>query len=420
MKLITVCGGKRLYGSIHVGGMKNSALPVIFATILTKDKCIIENVPNVSDIALSFDILRLLGANVTYFPNTNIAHIDTSTLDKNYATYDIVSRMRGSTYLIGALLGRFGSSAVGWPGGCDFGTRPIDRHIKGFEALGARCSFNDGYIETVAPDGLHGGNVYFDAPSVGATVNVMIAAVLADGETVIDNAAREPHIVDLANFFNCCGARITGAGTTTIKIKGVKELKGCTYKLVPDMIEAGTYMVAAAATGGEVEVCNVIPKHMETVTAKLSEMGVELDIEDTKITVRSNSALRGTSLCALPYPGFPTDMHPQFGALMCLANGISTITEGIWDNRFKYLSELGKMGAIYEVDKSRAIITGSGRLSGTDLHATDLRAGAALVIAAMAAEGRSQISGVEYIERGYYDMVGKLRALGADIEMIEQ
>lgn len=420
MKLITVCGGNKLYGSVDIGGMKNSALPVIFATILTKNKCVIENVPNVSDISLSFEILRLLGASVTYYPNTNVAVIDTSTLDKNYATYDIVSRMRGSTYLIGALLGRFGSSHVGWPGGCDFGTRPIDRHIKGFEALGAKCSFNDGYIETVAPDGLHGGSIYFDAPSVGATVNVMIAAVLANGDTVIDNAAREPHIVDLANFFNCCGANISGAGTTTIKIKGVSSLHGCTYKLVPDMIEAGTYMAAAAATGGDVTVINVIPKHMETVTAKLIEMGVDVQVDDTKITVRSTGELRGTAICALPYPGFPTDMHPQFGALMCLANGISTVTEGIWDNRFKYLSELEKMGAVFEVDKSKAIITGAGGLSGTKLHATDLRAGAALIIAAMAANGRSQISGVEYIERGYHDIVGKLRALGADIEMIEQ
>ncbi len=420
MKLITVCGGKKLYGSVGIGGMKNSALPVIFATILTRDKCIIENVPNVSDIALSFDILRLLGAQVTYYPNTNVAHIDTSTLSKNYATYDIVSRMRGSTYLIGALLGRFGSSAVGWPGGCDFGTRPIDRHIKGFEALGAKCSFNDGYIETVAPNGLRGGSVYFDAPSVGATINVMIAAVLAKGETIIDNAAREPHVVDLANFFNCCGARITGAGTTTIKVRGVESLRGCRYKLVPDMIEAGTYMVAAAATGGEVTVDGVIPKHMETVTSKLLEMGAEVDVEDTRITVRSGNGLRGTSLCALPYPGFPTDMHPQFGALMCLANGISTISEGVWDNRFKYLSELEKMGAVFEVNNSKAIITGVGELVGAEMHATDLRAGAALVIAAMAANGRSRISGVEYIERGYNDMVGKLRALGADIEMIEQ
>ena len=420
MKLITVKGGKKLYGSVDISGMKNAALPIIFSTILTKDKCIIENVPNVSDLSLSFDILRLLGAKVTYYHTTGVAVVDTEPLDKNYATYDIVSKMRGSTYLIGALLARFGSSHVGWPGGCDFGSRPIDQHIKGLGMLGAKVSFSEGYIDAVAKDGLVGANVYFDIPSVGATVNIMIAASLAKGLTVIDNAAREPHIVDLAHFLNMCGADITGAGTSTIKIRGVERLHGCTYKIVPDMIEAGTYMVAAAAVGGEVVVKNVIPKHMETVTAKLLEAGVGVDIDDSEITVRSDRNFRGISLRTLPYPGFPTDMQPQFGAFMSLAGGVSNITEGIFDSRFRYLEEIAKMGGVSEIVKNKAIITGQQKLVGTKVHSTDLRAGAALLIAAMAAEGETEITGVEFVERGYFDIVGKLRSLGADIELIEK
>lgn len=419
MKLITVCGGNRLCGKVEISGMKNSALPIIFSTILTKSKCIIENVPNVSDISLSLDILRRLGATVTYYRTRGVAVIDTSTLNKNFATYDIVSKMRGSTYLIGALLARFGSSHVGWPGGCDFGTRPIDQHIKGFEMLGAKVSFSEGYIDSVAENGLVGGNVYFDIPSVGATVNIMIAASLAKGTTVIDNAAREPHIVDLANFLNMCGADVTGAGTSTIKINGVSELHGCTYAIVPDMIEAGTYMVAAAAVGGEVVIKNVIPKHMETVTAKLLEMGISVEIDDSEITVRSDGKFKGVSLRTLPYPGFPTDMQPQFGAIMSIANGVSNITEGIFDSRFRYLSEIAKMGGVSEVVKNKAIITGQAKLRGAKVHSTDLRAGAALLIAAMAAEGDTEITGVELIERGYFNIVGKLQSLGADIELIE-
>ena len=420
MKLITVRGEKKLYGRVDISGMKNAALPIIFSTVLTRAKCIIENVPTVSDISRSCDILRLRGANVTYYHTTGVAVIDTEPLSKNYATYDIVSKMRGSTYLIGALLARFGSSHVGWPGGCDFGSRPIDQHIKGFEMLGAKVSFSEGYIDAVAKNGLVGGNVYFDIPSVGATVNIMIAASLAKGETVIDNAAREPHIVDLANFLNMCGADITGAGTSTIKIKGVESLHGCTYTIVPDMIEAGTYMVAAAAVGGEVSVNNVIPKHMETVTAKLLEAGVDVNVDDSEITVRSEGRFRGISLRTLPYPGFPTDMQPQFGALMSIAEGVSNITEGIFDSRFRYLEEIAKMGGVSEVVKNKAIITGQKKLVGAKVHSTDLRAGAALLIAAMAAEGETEITGVELIERGYFDIVGKLRSLGADIELIEK
>lgn len=416
MKLIKVRGGEKLYGDVYMSGMKNSALPIIFASILTGDKCIIENVPDVSDIALSFEILKLLGAKVSYDADSCVAVIDTAPLDKNIATYDIVSRMRGSTYLIGALLGRFNASHVGWPGGCDFGTRPIDQHIKGFEALGARVSFSEGYINAVADGGLVGSNVYFDVQSVGATVNIMIAAVLASGTTVIENAAREPHIVDLANFFNTCGADITGAGTSTVKINGVKSLHGCTYSLLPDMIEAGTFMVAAAAAGGQVNVRNVIPKHVETVTAKLCEMGIDLDVHDDYITVRSDRRFRAAAVTTLPYPGFPTDMHPQFGALMSLADGVSSITENVWENRFKYLDELKKMGAEVDILKNRAIFSGQAHLKGAKINAVDLRAGAALIIAALAADGTSCISGVESIERGYFDIVGKLRSIGADIE----
>ena len=420
MKFITVNGGNSLRGEVRVDGMKNAALPVIFAAILTNDVCIIENIPNVSDILLSFDILRLLGAKVVYSSTTNTAEIDVRPMNKTYATHDMVSRIRGSTYLIGALLGRFGESHVGLPGGCDFGTRPIDQHLKGFSALGADISYDGGYVNVEAKNGLHGASIYFDMQSVGATVNIMIAAALARGTTVIDNAAREPHIVDLANFLNHCGADITGAGTTTIKINGVEKLHGATYKIVPDMIEAGTYMVAAAAVGGEVRVENVIPKHMETVTSKLLEMGVELEVEDTAITVRSNGGLHGVAVRTLPYPGFPTDMQPQFGALMCFAGGIGTITESVWDNRFKYLSELEKMGAVCDIEKNKAIFSGPCAMKGAEVHATDLRAGAALLIAAMAASGTSRVTGVEYIERGYYDIVGKLRGLGADIQLSEE
>ncbi len=411
---IIINGGNRLLGEVYIDGMKNAALPIIFATVLTKSKCVIENLPDVSDVAISLEILRSLGASIRPLSSTTV-EIDTSMLEYKEAPRDLVGKMRASTYLVGAELGRFGKARVGLPGGCDFGLRPIDLHIKGFEALGARVSVEKEYINASADDGLIGNMIYFDVASVGATVNVMLAAVLADGMTIIDNAAREPHIVDLANFFNTCGANITGAGTSVIKIRGVKELHGCTYTIIPDMIEAGTFMVAVAATGGSVTIRNIIPKHMETVSTKLSEMGLDIEEYDDSITVTSNGRTRGVTIKTLPYPGFPTDMHPQFAAALCFSETPGFISEGIWATRFKYTEELIRMGANIHLSGNTATITGVDRLTGAHLKAVDLRGGAAVLIAALGAEGESEITGIEIIERGYSDIVGKFKALGADI-----
>ena len=412
---IIINGGKKLYGDVYIEGMKNAALPIIFATILTKSVCVIENLPTVSDVILSLKILEEMGATVNHLSPTSV-EIDTTTFEYGTAPYDLVGRMRASTYLLGAELGRFNKAKVGWPGGCDFGVRPIDLHIKGFEALGANVNIESGYINVNADDGLIGNQIYFDVASVGATVNVMLASVCAEGLTVIENAAREPHIVDLANFFNTCGANITGAGTSVIKIRGVKELHGCSYTIIPDMIEAGTYMVAVAATGGKVTVNNIIPKHMETVSTKLAEMGVEIEEYDDSIVVTSENGMNGVTIKTLPYPGFPTDMHPQFAAALCFAAGISVVSEGIWENRFKYTEELRKMGANIKVEGKTATITGGSKMTGARMKAVDLRGGAAVIIAALAAEGTSEITGIEFIERGYHDIVKKLDSLGADIQ----
>ena len=411
---IIINGRNRLFGNIDVSGMKNAALPIIFATILTKNKCVIENLPPVSDVTLSLEILREMGASVRFLDPTTV-EINTASFCQGLAPFDLVSKMRGSTYLIGAELGRFGKASVNYPGGCDFGVRPIDQHIKGFEALGAKVWRENGYIHADAGNGLVGNSVYFDVTSVGATVNVILASVLADGMTVIENAAREPHIVDLANFFNTCGANITGAGTGVIKIRGVRELHGCTYTIIPDMIEAGTFMVAAATVGGRINVTNVIPKHMETVSTKLMEMGAAIEEHDDSITVTSDGHLNSVNIKTLPYPGFPTDMHPQFGAALCFATGTGMITEGIWENRFRYTDELRKMGADILVEGKAATFLGNSHMSGARVTAVDLRGGAAVLIAALAAEGVSEITGIDVIKRGYYNIVGKLKAIGADI-----
>ncbi len=412
---IVINGGKKLNGDVYIEGMKNAALPIIFATILTKSVCVIENLPPVSDVVLSLKILEEMGASVKYLTPTTV-EINTENFAFGVAPYELVGKMRASTYLLGAEIGRFGKAKVGWPGGCDFGVRPIDLHIKGFEALGANVNIESGYINANADYGLIGNHIYFDVASVGATVNVMLASVFAEGLTVIENAAREPHIVDLANFFNTCGASITGAGTSVIKIHGVKELHGCTYTIIPDMIEAGTFMVAVAATGGKVNIKNIIPKHMETVSTKLAEMGVEIEEYDDSITVISEGNLKGVTIKTLPYPGFPTDMHPQFAAALCFSDGISVISEGIWENRFRYTDELRKMGASIKVEGKTATITGGFKMTGARTKAVDLRGGAAVIIAALAAEGTSEITGTEIIERGYHDIVKKLAALGADIQ----
>lgn len=417
MEKIVIEGGRPLYGEVEINGMKNAALPIILASLLTGDKCVIEHLPAISDVTLALEILRSMGASVRMLSRTTV-EIDSTHVKGGTAPYDLVSKMRGSTYLIGAELGRFGAARVGWPGGCDFGVRPIDQHIKGFEVLGAQVEIENGYIMASAPDGLHGGQVYFDCVTVGATVNVMIAAVLAKGNTVIDNAAREPHIVDLANFLNTCGAKITGAGTSVIRISGVERLHGCTYAIIPDMIEAGTYMAAVAATGGRVRITNVIPKHLEIISAKLEEMGAVIEEEDEAITISREGELRRANIKTLPYPGFPTDMHPQMSAVLCIAKGTSMVSEGIWENRFRYVDELHKMGADITVDGRTATIVGVERLSGAPVRAVDLRAGAAMIIAGLAAEGKTEVSGIGSIERGYDDIVGKLTRLGASVKKI--
>lgn len=420
MEKIIISGGRPLYGEVEIDGMKNAALPIIFATILVRGKCQIRNLPAVSDISTSLEIIESLGAIVKRLDRHSF-EIDTSGIRVRAVPSDLSRKMRASYYLIGAELGRFGRALVGYPGGCDFGVRPIDQHIRGFEKLGATVSVEGGYIDANAPSGLIGTSVFFDIVTVGATLNVMLAAALADGTTVIENAAREPHIVDLANFLNTCGADIKGAGTDTIKIKGVNELHGCSYTIIPDMIEAGTYMTAVAAAGGDVEICNVIPRHMESVSAKLAEMGVSVIENDDSIRIvrDPDMPLRPCTIKTLPYPGFPTDMQPQFGALLCMASGTGTIKEGVWDNRFKYVDELKRMGAAVEIIGKTAVITGDpSKMVGASVRAVDLRGGAAMIVAALAVEGITEIDNIHLIERGYDDIVGKLTTLGAKIKKV--
>ncbi len=417
MEKIVINGGNKLYGDIYIDGMKNAALPIIFACILTGDKCVIENLPPVSDINVSLEILRSMGASVRLL-NKTTAEIDTTHVVGGTSPYDLASKMRASTYLLGAELGRFGSTKVGWPGGCDFSSRPIDQHLKGFEALGAVYNGEGGYICLNAPNGLKGTSIYCDVISVGATCNMILASVLADGTTVIENAAREPHIVDLANFLNTCGADIYGAGTNTIKIRGVKKLHGCEYAIIPDMIEAGSFLVAAAATRGSVKVTNVIPKHLESITAKLEEIGVTVEEFDDAVKVSVEGPLRPTNVKTLPYPGYPTDMHPQMCALLTTIPGVSFINESIYDNRFRYVEELKRMGANIKVEGRIVTVEGGTPLSAAPLIAVDLRGGIAVVIAALTCNGVSEVSEINLIERGYDDIVGKLRGLGANIKKI--
>ncbi len=418
MEKIVVNGGVPLCGSVEISGSKNAALPIIYACVLVQDKCIIENVPNIIDIQRSFEILRGMGARIRTVDKTTV-EIDCSNVVCGSSDYSLVRRLRGSYYLLGAELGRFGKAKVAYPGGCDFGVRPIDQHIKGFEALGATVTTDGGYVEMTTEGGkLNPANIYFDMSTVGATLNVMIASVMTDGLTVIENAAREPHIVDCANFLNSCGANISGAGSDVIKIKGVKSLHGCAYSIIPDMIEAGSFMVAAAATGGSVRVNNIIPKHLESIVAKLEEAGVTVEEFDDAISVSVNGPLKNTKVKTLPYPGFPTDMHPQMCALLCMAEGSSVINESIYDNRFRYVEELKRMGANIKVEGRIVTIEGGTPLSAAPLIAVDLRGGIAVLIAALTCKGKSEISEINLIERGYDDIVGKLRGLGADIKKI--
>ena len=422
MKKIKIRGGRPLRGQIEIGGMKNAALPILFATIITGGVCTIENLPPVGDIEVTLDILRAMGAKVTRHSPT-VAEIDTSEVRQGSSPETLVRRLRGSTYLIGCELARFGKAKVGLSGGCNFGARPIDLHKKGFVALGASVTDDDGYVSAQVKGRLKGCKIVMDNISVGATANILMAACTAEGLTVIENAAHEPHIVDLASFLNSCGAHISGAGTSIIKVRGVERLHGCRYTIIPDMIEAGTYMVAAAATYGEVTLTNVISRHMDAVSAKMREMGITVIDEGDSMTVRTAGSFASTNIQAVPYPGFPTDMQPQITALLSLAGGISTVTENVFKKRFRYVDELRRMGAAISVDdqSSTATIVGVHRLHGATVTSTDLRAGAALIIAGLAAEGETCVLAVaETVERGYYDIVGKLRALGADIELVEE
>ncbi len=411
-------GGKPLFGEVTVSGAKNAAVAIIPAAVLVDGVCRIENIPMVSDVIIQLEILRELGCGVRVL-NKDTVEIDASTLRTSSAVSDLNRKMRASYYLIGAFLGRFGKAEVAMPGGCNFGgVRPIDQHMKGFEALGAKVDIRNGIVYADAEKGLRGANIYMDVVSVGATVNVMLAACLAQGQTIIENAAKEPHIVDLANFLNSMGADIMGAGTDIIKIRGVGELVGGFYSIIPDQIEAGTYMAAVAAAGGSVLVKNVIPKHMDCITAKLEELGAEIQEEDDNIRVTRNGPIHKIQVKTLPYPGFPTDMQPQLAAALCLAQGTSVVTEGVWENRFRYSDELRRMGARIQVDGKVAVIEGVEKLTGAPVRASDLRAGAALVIAGLAAEGTTEIEEIGYIERGYEDIVEKLRGLGADISRV--
>lgn len=417
MEKIIIDGGVKLSGKVEISGMKNAAVAVIFATAAVNDVCVIENLPQISDVKLSLEMLRSIGAR-TRVVGKNAIEIDTRDLKNITAPMAIARQMRASYYLAGASLARFGRAKVGLPGGCDFGTRPIDQHIKAFEALGARVNIDGGFLEAETEHGVHCANIFFDCVTVGATINTILASVLAEGITVIDNAAREPHVVDLANFLNYCGANITGAGTDVIKIKGVERLHGCTYAIIPDMIEAGTFMAAAAATGGRLYINNIIPKHLEAITAKMCEMGAEVEELDEAIIVSRKDSLCRANVKTLPYPGFPTDMNPQIAVLMCMASGVSQITETIWDGRFRYVDELRRMGAKIKVDGKQATIEGGEKFSPANVRAVDLRAGAAMILAGLVCEGRTEIEDIHYIERGYDNIVSKLRLVGAKIRKV--
>ena len=418
MDKFVIRGNKPLCGEVTVSGAKNAIVAIIPATIMVDGLCRIENVPQVSDVIIQLEILQQMGAKVRSV-NPSTVEIDCRGMRNARTPEDLMRRLRASYYLIGALLGRYHRAEVAMPGGCNFGgIRPIDQHVKGFEALGASVSIKNGFVYAEAPEGLQGTSVYLDVVSVGATMNIMLAAALAQGQTVIENAAKEPHIVDLANFLNAMGADISGAGTDVIKIRGVRRLKGGVYSVIPDQIEAGTYMAAVMATGGSVTVRNVIPKHLECITAKLVEMGAQVEELDDAVRVTRMQPLSKISLKTLPYPGFPTDMQPQLGAALCLAEGTSVITEGVWENRYRYVEELRRMGAKIQVDGKVAIIEGVSELTGAKVRACDLRAGAAMVIAGLAAHCVTEVEEISYIERGYENLVEKLQGLGADISRV--
>ena len=412
-------GGNPLHGTIHISGAKNAAVAIIPAALLVDGVCRIENVPQISDVTLILQILRELGANVRIVNRTTI-EVDCSHIRNRQVPYELARKIRASYYLVGALLSRFSWAEVPLPGGCDLGGRPVDQHIKGFVAMGAEVDVRNGLIYARVPSGarLSGGQVYLDIVSVGATMNIMLAATLAEGMTIIENAAKEPHIVDLANFLNSLGADIRGAGTDVIKIRGVSRLRGGSYSIIPDQIEAGTYMAALAAAGGDLTIENVIPKHMDCITAKLVEMGVDVEELDDAVRLRRTGPMGRVNVKTMPYPGFPTDMQPQIAAALCVSQGTSVLTEGVWDNRYRYVDEFRRMGAQIQVDGKVAVIEGVDHLTGAPVHACDLRAGAAMVIAGLAAQGVTEIDGVHHIERGYETIIEKLASVGADVQIV--
>lgn len=420
MEQYVIKGGIPLEGEVTIAGAKNAALGILAAAVMTDQEVIIENVPNVRDTRVLLQAVQGIGARVRYIDEHTVSICGGTIQENNDLCVDdeFIRKIRASYYLLGALLGKYKHSQVALPGGCDIGARPIDLHIKGFQALGAQVDILNGMISTHA-DQLVGSHIYMDVTSVGATINVMMAAVLAEGKTTIENAAKEPHIVDVANFLNSMGANIKGAGTDVIRIRGVKELHGTTYSIIPDQIEAGTFMVAAAATKGNILIKNVIPKHLEAITSKLNEIGASVIEYDNSVRVLADKRLKSTNIKTLPYPGFPTDMQPQMAVTLALSNGSSIVTESIFENRFKYVAELSRMGAHIRVEGNTAIIDGVETFSGASVAAPDLRAGAALVIAALVADDFSVVSDIKYIQRGYEKFDEKLRALGARIEKVE-
>ena len=415
MDKFCINGGKRLEGVVDISGAKNSVVAILPATLLAEGPCRIENIPNISDVTCMLEMLEAMGARIRAI-NSHTYEIDTSIISSYTVPYELTRHLRASYYLLGALLGRCSKARVAMPGGCDFGgVRPIDQHLKGFEMLGATVSMEENAFVHARADHLTGNSIYMDVVSVGATMNVMLAAVKARGLTVIENAAKEPHIVDLANFLNSMGADVRGAGTDVIKIRGVEHMHGCDYSVIPDQIEAGTYMAAVAACGGDVLVRNVVPKHLESIIAKLVEAGVTVEEHDDAVRVIADKPLTKVNIKTMPHPGFPTDMQPQMAAALCLASGTSIVSEGVWDSRFKYVDQLTRMGAHIEVNGKVAIIQGVDHLNGCPVKAYDLRAGAAMIIAGLAAKGHTEIENIIFIDRGYENVVEKFTALGADI-----
>ena len=420
MEKFVITGGNKLNGEVSISGAKNAAVAIIPAVVLSDGICRIENVPNIADVSIMASILEAMGANIKRI-NKSTLEIDPRGIKNPVASYELVRHMRASYYLLGALLGKFNSAEVAMPGGCDFGVRPIDLHLKGFEALGADYSITNGGMICVKTDKLVGNHVYMDVVSVGATMNIMLAAVKAEGKTVIENAAKEPHIVDVANFLNTMGADIRGAGTDVIKINGVKELKGnATYSVVPDQIEAGTFMLAAVASRGDITIKNCIPEHLDCITAKILEIGGNVKDMGDSIRVTMNKRPNKATVKTLPYPGFPTDMQPQMGVVLSMADGTSMIHESIWESRFQYTSELNKMGAKITAQGKSAVFEGVNELTGAPVYATDLRAGAALIIAGIVAKGETQLYNIEHIDRGYENIEEKFRKLGANIQRVTE